>query len=139
MCHNALLDQSDTLSQRRCWLLLALQALCVPLPPPPFRVSCLCGTASAFPCLCFFPSSFCFPHFHMGPVLTLPASGKFGLWSLTSGASAILQVPMAPAFEPGKLRGGGLPSVLGSLWEDCYHTLPHPSGIEEWLFLLKKH
>lgn len=41
---------------------------------------------------------------------------------------------MAPAFEPGKLRGGGLPSILGSL-----PTLSHPSVIEEWLFLLKKH
>ena len=39
MCHNALLDQSDILSQRCCWLLLALRALCVPLPPLPCVMS----------------------------------------------------------------------------------------------------
>lgn len=85
----------------------------------------------------------------VGPVLTLPVLGKFGVLSLTSSSSAILgtapcaevlgSVHMAPAFEPGKLHVVGIPSILGSHRRSVTIPFHIYQLIEKWLPLLKKH
>lgn len=106
---------------------MALWVLCVLLPLPPRVIGTVLETWSlvhlsrSLPMLPFVSLTSSLP---VGPVLTLPVLGKFGVLSLTSSSSAILgtapcaevlgSVHMAPAFEPGKLHVVGIPSILGS-------------------------